>query len=534
MSGCDLAHASGPGAASISVRAIADDSRAVEPGALFIARPGVKQDGTAYALDAVRAGAAAVILPASAPIPSGMPQGVCVLTHADAAPWAMNLLTGRLAERFYGNPSSRLCVAGVTGTNGKTTTSVLLQWLLNSAERPGGSTRCGLISTVAIDAGPERTKAVMTTPGAVELSRSLAAMADAGRTHAVVETSSHALDQGRVAALRYRVGVFTNLSGDHLDYHKTMEAYAGAKARLFEMLPPDGVAVVNQDDPWSERMLRDCRARVIACTLGAPALSPGGGWARCRAAILGAGMGGMEASLEGPWGELRARIPLVGHHNAMNALQAVAAANALGVSRDALAAALERAPAPPGRLEPVTRVRPGVQGGTIRGSDRGEPFAVFVDYAHTDDALTRVMSALKPLVGRGGWLRVVFGCGGDRDRTKRPRMGAAVAALADEVVVTSDNPRTEDPMSIIAMVLEGIPEPIRRRAQVDPDREAAIRRTIMAAREGDIVLIAGKGHEDYQILPDGRGGTVTRHFDDREVARAALMERFGAGKEASR
>ncbi len=512
--GLGLAHRDGPSPRTVRIADIADDSRAVTPGSLFIARPGPVHDGGSFIADALRAGASAVIAAPSASFPTDA--RACLLQAPDATADTMARLTAELAERFFGEPSSDLTVLGVTGTNGKTTTSVLLQWLIGGAARSNAPSRCGLISTVAIDAGPARAKAVMTTPGAIDLSRALAEMVGAGRTHAVVETSSHALDQRRVAALNYQVGVFTNLTGDHLDYHKTIENYADAKARLFEMLPDDGHAIVNHDDPWSERMLRDCPARITVCSMGAPALSAGRGWTRCRAAIESVAMSGMNLALDGPWGSIKVRLPLIGAHNAMNALQAAAAAFAAGVSRADIAERLAAAPAPPGRLEPVTRA-PGAP----------EPFAVLVDYAHTDDALTRVMSAVKPLVAPGASLTVVFGCGGDRDRTKRPRMGAAVAALADRIVVTSDNPRTEDPSSIIEMVLGGIPAHVRARAHVDPDRESAVRHAVASAQPGDIVLIAGKGHEDYQILPDGHGGTVRRDFDDRLVARAALTDRFG-------
>jgi UDP-N-acetylmuramyl-tripeptide synthetase len=405
-----------------------------------------------------------------------------------------------IAERFYGEPSKSLKVVGVTGTNGKTTVSWLVHALLKRAGMP-----CGLIGTVIVDDGSEVAPASLTTPPATELSRTLSVMVESGCRCASLEVSSHALAQGRVSGISFDVGVFTNLTGDHLDYHGTSEAYGDAKARLFDMLSSEGVAIVNGDDPAHERMVRDCRARVLRCSLGNER-------AECAARISEMTITGTRLALTGPWGRIDCRIGLVGEHNAMNALQACAACHALGVDPEELAEGLSRVHAPPGRLEPVTATN--------------DPLSVFVDYAHTDDALEKVLKAVRPLVDKsGGRLWVVFGCGGDRDRTKRPRMGAVCDRLADMLVVTSDNPRTEDPEAIIADISKGLESPGSPRVMVNPDRERAISHAIARAREGDLVLIAGKGHEDYQILPDGMGGTVRRHFDDREVARAALSKR---------
>lgn len=509
-SGCTIES----GAADALVAGVTDDSREVRPGFLFIARPGAARDGAEFLADAIRAGATAALAPRGGAPLTGAPPGFVTLRADDAADAG-----ARLIERFAGDPSSKLAVAGVTGTNGKTTTCFLTHALLEAA-----GLKPALVTTVALDDGAQREKAVMTTPGAGAISALLARAVANRCASAVVETSSHALDQRRVVGLHYRVGVFTNLSGDHLDYHKTMEAYADAKARLFERLPDaadGGVAVVNADDPWSIRMLRDCPARVVACSTGGGGLRDiGAGAARAFATVHATTMRGMDASLTGPWGAIDVRIPLVGAHNAMNALQAAAAAHALGANAEAIAKGLANAPSPPGRLEPV---RPRGAG----GEPFDAPFAVFVDYAHTDDALRRALSAMRPLVGPGGRLLCAFGAGGDKDRTKRPRMGLAVAQLADVPIVTSDNPRTEKPESIIEMILAGMDAAQRSRVVVQPDRERAIREAIAGAREGDILVIAGKGHEDYQILPDGKGGTIRRDFDDRLIARAALEERFG-------
>ncbi len=514
IEGLKVRGASGPPPETLRICDITDDSRTVVPGSLFIARVGTKSDGRAFISDAVNAGAVAILtddpevtLPARA--------GATVVVAEDVP-----RIAAAMAERFYGSPTQRLDLVGITGTNGKTTTAHLVHQLLN-----GSGVRCGLIGTVVIDDGVEVAEATLTTPPATELSRTFGRMVESGCKAAVMEVSSHALDQGRVAALHFDIAVFTNLTGDHLDYHKTMEAYGSAKARLFEMLAPDGWAIVNAEDAAAPRMLRDCRAKVLRCSVqdadGAgpsPAVRWGmsdHGHVDCRAAVRDMTMSGTRVLFTGPWGAFETTSRLVGRHNVMNALQAVAAAYAAGVQPAALERQLASASAPPGRLEPVTTP--------------SDPFAVLVDYAHSDDAMRKVLAALAPLVpnrGRGGGrLSIVFGCGGDRDATKRPRMGAAAAELADLVYVTSDNPRSERPSDIITQILGGVPEFARHRVAVDADRKRAIQRAIEDARAGDILLIAGKGHETYQIVSDGNRGTVSHHFDDREVARAALAQR---------
>ncbi len=425
-----------------------------------------------------------------------------------------------LAERFHREPTSKLHLVGVTGTKGKTTTTWILHQLLNDAGQ-----RCGLIGTVCIDDGSELTPATLTTPPAMELSRTLAHMLDCGCRAAAMEVSSHALEQRRAAGLHFRIGIFTNLEHDHLDYHGTMDQYAGAKAKLFEMLPLEsrgGLAIVNAMDPFARRMVRDCHARVLGCAVTPdaerqahePQRSPAHMHADCRAVILNQDATGSDVEMTGPWGQWSLRLPLVGAHNVMNAMQAAAAALEMGMAPSEIQRGLSRVKAPPGRMEPVTSTT--------------APFAVYVDYAHTEDSLRKVLRVARELVSQdssGGRLLVIFGCGGDRDRAKRPRMGAAAAELADAVWVTSDNPRTEQPEAIIEEVLAGVPPSSRPRITVQPDRQRAIHSAIAAARSQDFVIIAGKGHEDYQILPDGHGGTVKRHFDDREVARQALADR---------
>lgn len=487
---------------------LTEDSRTVVPGSLFVARAGLKADGKQYAAQAARAGAVAILTddPGLREVP-GHPLPVL---HAPDVPLASALI----AERFYGRPTKHLRLVGVTGTNGKTTISSLVWQLLN-----GAGVRCGLIGTVLVDDGVEVARAEMTTPPATELSRTMSVMVESGCRAASMEVSSHALDQKRVDGLRFEVGVFSNLTGDHLDYHKTMERYAAAKARLFELLPREGRAVVSASDPWSGRMTRDCRAPVwTTAVVGDP------GWretkADCVAEIERECLDGMDLALEGPWGRIAARVPLIGRYNAMNVLQAAAAAHALGLSAGEIGPGLSRVSAPPGRLEPVHAPGDGV--------------AVFVDYAHSDDSLRNVLATVgAAMPGRGApggpRLWAVFGCGGDRDRTKRPRMGRAAAELADVAVVTSDNPRTEQPAAIIDEILAGIPASHRDRVTVQTDRARAIAHAVASAAAGDVIVIAGKGHETEQILPDGRGGTIKTHFDDREVARAALEVRRRGG-----
>ena len=357
--------------------------------------------------------------------------------------------------------------------------------------------------------------ASLTTPPATEVSRTLGCMVDNGLAACAMEVSSHALVQGRAAGLRFDAAVFTNLSGDHLDYHGDLESYAGAKAMLFEGLGADAVAIVNADDPVSERMVRGCGADVLRCRLvdegGARTAEPAGGTA--TGAIHALTRTGFEATLRGPWGAIEAQVGLVGRHNVMNTLQALCAAWRVAPDARAedLAAALASLKAPPGRLEPA--------------SGPEDDITVLVDYAHTDDALDKALLAARDLTPDGAQLWVIFGCGGDRDRTKRPRMGEVAGRQADRVVVTSDNPRTESPKAIVEEIIAGLGG---RDFDAHVDRERAIQHAVSHAQGGDVIVIAGKGHEDYQILSDGDGATYKRHFDDREVAREALRLRAQA------
>lgn len=466
------------------ISGVCDDSRRAVPGALFVALRGVAADGRAYVADAVARGAAVVL-------GEGLP--------ADCAPLVVNTADARttlahLAVRWHGVSfgAGGLTMLGVTGTNGKTTTAIMTRAILQAAGR-----KCGLLGTVYYDLCGRTITADMTTPGALVLAGYLRECLDAGASAAVMEVSSHALEQRRADGVTFAAAAFTNLTGDHLDYHHTMENYAAAKARLFANLAPDAVAVMNRDDPAHARMLEGCRARVLTYGLGGQGeLTAGVVRDTAAGTIFRMRIGAQELVLENA---------IVGRHNVYNALAAAGLAYAIGIGVEAIQTGLASVRNVPGRLQRVP---------CVSGAD------VFVDYAHTDDALRNVLRVLKPLTRNR--LMVVFGCGGDRDRTKRPRMAAAAAEFADAIIVTSDNPRSESPTAIIDEILTGFDAECRRRVVVEPDRRAAIRIALAGADEGDIVLIAGKGHESYQIV-----GAQRLHFDDVEVAIQAAAELGG-------
>ncbi|MDP8991939.1 MAG: UDP-N-acetylmuramoyl-L-alanyl-D-glutamate--2,6-diaminopimelate ligase [Actinomycetota bacterium] len=445
--------------AAVEVSALSHDSRRAGPGALFFCLPGAHADGHDHAPAAVEAGAAALVVERFLPL--GVPQVRVADTRAAMAP---------AAAAFHGHPSDALRVAGVTGTNGKTTTTHLLAAVL---EAHGWPTE--VVGTLG---------GVRTTPESPELQARLAAALAAGRRAAALEVSSHAMVQHRVDAVRFAVVAFTNLGRDHLDYHGDMESYFSAKAALFET-ERAACGVVNADDPYGRRLLETAPIPVRAYRLS-------------DAPDLEVGPGGTTFAWEGE----RVRLALGGRFNASNALCAATMARELGVPARAVADGLSSVEAVPGRYERV---------------DAGQPFAVVVDYAHTPDALAEVLDAAREEAGPGRVL-VVFGCGGDRDRTKRPLMGEVAAALADLAVLTSDNPRGEEPLAIIDEVRAGVRAGDRLR--VEPDRQAAIELALGLAGPGDVVLIAGKGHETGQALA---GRTVP--FDDRQAARKALQRR---------
>jgi UDP-N-acetylmuramoyl-L-alanyl-D-glutamate--2,6-diaminopimelate ligase len=468
------------------INAVREDSRLVKSGDLFVARGGTKTNGAQYVADARQRGAVAVVCESKIP---ASPLPCVVVKNAGAA-------ASVLANLNHGSPSATMRCFAVTGTNGKTTTTYVVRHLLAKVNQ-----RCGLIGTVEIDDGRTRREAEMTTPAACDIADLLGTMRDKGCRAVAMETSSHALDQGRVAGIHFSGAAFTNLTGDHLDYHKTMENYATAKAQLFATLDAESVAVVNADDKWSDRMIQDCCSRIIRFGFGKKA--------DYRARDVAVTATGSHFILHTPDGRAEVAMPMIGKHNIENALAAAALVGEVcGLSVHQIAKGLSDCHGAPGRLQPVRA---------------GQPFAVLVDYAHTDDALENVLSALRPLCKNKGRLRVVFGCGGDRDRTKRPRMAKVAERLADEIYITSDNPRTEEPETILDQIVAGLSEDTDKLVCVEVDRRMAIARVLSDAAPGDIVLIAGKGHENYQIL-----GKEKHHFDDVEEAMRVLGQKSAA------
>lgn len=474
-----LPAASVQGPSDLEIEALAAHHDAVRPGSLFVAVRGFRHDGHAFVPDAVRRGAAAVVVDREV----ASPPAVTVVRTADT-----RLALGLLSSAYHGHPSHELSVIGVTGTNGKGTTAYLIDALLAAAGR-----RSGIIGTMGAKMGDRTVVLERTTPEAPELQQILRTMADGGCEVVVMEVASHALALHRVAGTRFAAAVFTNLTQDHLDFHGTFEEYRAAKRRLFELVEPDGVAVVNADDPAGDVMARASRARVVRYGIERECEVRGAG-IRLR-------LDGMDYAVHTPGGTLRIASPLQGRFNVYNSLAAIAVALQFGVRPEAIPPVLAGFPGVPGRFEPV---------------DEGQPFGVVVDYAHTPDGLENVLRTARDFV-RGRTI-VVFGAGGDRDRTKRPKMGAIAASLSDLAIVTSDNPRTEQPGAIIEEILAGISD--RRKVEVEPDRRAAIFRAIALAGPGDFVIIAGKGHEPYQEIHG-----VKHAFDDRLVAREALRAR---------
>jgi UDP-N-acetylmuramoyl-L-alanyl-D-glutamate--2,6-diaminopimelate ligase len=469
-----------------SVSSISGDSRRVEPGGCFVAVPGFKQDGRRFIPEAVRRGATVVVT-------EGEP--VAGLSVAQVLVPSVRVSLARLAGAFYGHPSRQLTLVGITGTNGKTTTSYLVEALLRAR---GLAT--GVIGTIQYVLGNETRPASQTTPEALDLQSMLAQMRDGGVRGVAMEVSSHALSLARADGLAFDVAVFTNLTQDHLDFHGTLENYRLAKRRLFELLAespkPVRTAVVNADDPAGATMAQGLDVAVLPFGLG-PA-------ARVRAVEHVSSIDGIRMTVETPRGRVGLTSPLIGEHNVMNLLGAVATGLALGLEPSAIAEALAAVGTVPGRFEQVRT---------------GQPFLVVVDYAHTPDALERVLTTARKLTR--GRLGVVFGCGGDRDRTKRPIMGEIAARLGDRVWVTSDNPRSERPEAILDEVVAGIRRTgaAASRYVAEADRGAAIRGALGWAEAGDTVVIAGKGHETYQIV-----GAEVLPFDDREIAREILSK----------
>jgi UDP-N-acetylmuramoyl-L-alanyl-D-glutamate--2,6-diaminopimelate ligase len=474
----------GGGASSIEVRGVTHDSRRAGRGWVFVALRGLKADGLDFAPQAIANGAAAVVAE------RGPASDVSV-------PWIVvkdaRLALALLAAEVHGHPSRRMTVVGVTGTNGKTTTSYLLNAIFAAA-----GIRSGLMGTVTYRIGDREVAATRTTPEAPDVQAMLRQMADEGCGACVMEVSSHALALRRVDGTRFAAGVFTNLTRDHLDFHDGMEDYFAAKRRLFEMLPADAPAVLNLDDPRGVSLVDVVRRPVTYAISRSADVSPG---------PLGFALTGLRFEIRTPAGLVQVRSRLVGRPNVYNILAACAAAVALDVPRAAIETGLEQLAGVPGRFE--------------LASAPDDDITVVIDYAHTDDALRNLLETARPLAEHR--LITVFGCGGDRDRSKRPLMGMVAARLSDVVVVTSDNPRSEDPARIIDEVNRGA-QPELRGGGTElisiVDRRQAIAEAVRRARAGDVVLVAGKGHEKYQEV----GGRVLP-FDDVAVAREALAER---------
>jgi len=467
------------------VTGVAYDSRTVTPGQVFVALKGQHADGTAFARQAIERGAAAVV--SEQPAPDGV--------HV---PWAIvedaRLALAVLAAAFYRDPSREMRVIGITGTNGKTTTAYLVASIFDAA-----GIRCGILGTVGYRVGDEVRDATRTTPEAPEVQALLREMVDKHCGACAMEVSSHALSLRRVSGITFAAGIFTNLTRDHLDFHADMDDYFRAKRRLFEMLPRDAPSLINLDDPRGGSLV-EAGGRPLTYAINRQAdVMPG---------PLSFSLSGLSFDVRTPGGTLHVTSKLVGRPNVYNILAAVSAATALDVPARAIERGLESLDGVPGRFQVV--------------SDAKDEVTVVVDYAHTDDALRNLLETARPLTP--GRMITVFGCGGDRDRTKRPLMGAVAGRLSDLIVLTSDNPRGEDPNRIIEEVQRGITPDTRRdsaqRLLTIVDRHAAIAKAIELARPGDVVLVAGKGHEKYQVI-----GDRALPFDDVAVAREALARR---------
>ena len=493
--------------AELAIRGLVDDSRQVAPGFAYLAVRGEAIDGHRFIRPALEQGAAVVI---AERVPEGVDASKVVIVRNTQT------VRGFLAHAYWGRPSDVMTMVGVTGTNGKTTTAYLIESLLRQAGR-----RPALFSTVEYRFGERRQPAPTTTPGAFQLARALAETRALGADAAVMEVSSHALAQRRVDGVQFEVGLMTNLTQDHLDYHATMEEYAEAKRLLFTRHKPR-TAVFNLDDPTARRFAEEFEGSKVTYSLTpdprADVGLPGDADESLKVAPDGIKMmvrlppgRGERARSERARSECAqvVRSPLRGRFNASNLLAAAAAGVALGFAPETIAAGLEKMPGAPGRFERV---------------DGGQPFAVYVDYAHTPDAVQRVLENVRPITR--GRVIVVQGCGGDRDPGKRPKMGAAVGQLADYGIITNDNPRTEDPERIARAMEEGIRTVVdSSRYEICLDRREAIRRAISMAQAGDSVVIGGKGHEDYQEIQGQR-----RHFDDREVALEFCRGLYGGDK----
>lgn len=469
-----LAALSAPGNTS----RVCADSRQVMPGDVFVAIPGVHADGHSYIPQALKNGAAYLVCQKMAN--AGSAQIILVNDTAYAL--------GLLAQAAEGNPNSKLTNLAITGTNGKTTTSFLVRSVIEHAGH-----KSGLIGTIILSAGKTTEEASMTTPDALTIAKATRQMVEDGAEYMVIEASSHALDQQRLAGIHFTAAAFTNLTGDHLDYHKTMEDYLAAKTKLFTQLPAHAMAILNAESEYSAKIAEKCRVRIFGYAVDKPA--------DISAEVESMDAAGSVFSIVFNDYKEKVQTCLPGRHNISNHLAAAGLCLAAGFDLGTIAAGLSALKNVPGRLEPVAS--PALSKAGIR---------VFVDYAHTDDALLNVLNTLKPLCK--GRLITLFGCGGDRDKTKRPRMAAVAEKLSSLVIVTSDNPRTEEPETIIKDILCGFSQKVPGgNILVEPDRKKAIGLAISTSQRDDIILLAGKGHETYQIM-----GTKKTHFSDQETA----------------
>jgi len=484
------------------ISSVVYDSRQATAGSLFVAIHGEKTDGNRFIAAAIDRGATAIVSQMPRPAPNGHPQNA--ETSAEPLPPSVAWLQvsdarkalAIIAANFYGHPADQLHLVGITGTNGKTTTSFLLDSIIRAA-----GLRSGLFGTIEYRTPLETYPAKTTTPESLDLQRFFSEIVRADGTHAVLESSSHALALDRLWGCRFAATIFTNLTRDHLDFHRTMENYFAAKRRLFEDTGagPALCGIVNIDDPYGQQ-LRNIAEQTITygLTLGA----------QVTAKKFALALRGLDFIAETPAGKIEVRSPLVGRNNVYNLLAAIAASIALDLRREAIESGIAALAAVPGRFERI---------------DLGQPFMVIVDYAHTDDALQKLLETAREL-HPAGRIITLFGCGGERDRSKRPLMGTAAGRLSDVVVLSSDNPRSEDPLKIINDALVGL-QRTSAKVLVEPDRERALELALEQARPGDMVLLAGKGHETTQVLKDR-----TIAFDDREMARRILRER-GYGRE---
>jgi UDP-N-acetylmuramoyl-L-alanyl-D-glutamate--2,6-diaminopimelate ligase len=473
------------------IKGLATNSHACQPGDLFIGMPGTRVDGGEFWPSAIASGAIAAIVSPQAAQKQAEVQGdiPCIIPATD-----MTKACAQVAAAFYDYPTKKMKMVGVTGTNGKTTTTHLIEYLLNQAKRP-----TALMGTLYTRWKDFQQTASYTTPFAIDLQKQLSEAVTAGCEYGVMEVSSHALAQGRVLGCSFDVSVFTNLTQDHLDFHKDMEDYFAAKALLFGSDYLQGRAIINADDSYGRALIKLLKPEQVW------SYSVEDATADLYTSNLDYQPTGVSGKLHSPKGVVDFSLPLVGQYNLANMLAAVGAGLHLGLELEFIASVLPEFAGVPGRMERV-QISP------------DQDISVIVDYAHTPDSLENLLKAARPFIP--GKMICVFGCGGDRDRTKRPKMGAIAAKLADKVVVTSDNPRTENPDRILEDVMAGIGE--SDKTTVICDRALAIRTAILEAEPGDGVLLAGKGHEDYQIL-----GTEKIHFDDREQAREALKVRLG-------